>query len=69
MSPGSLKQVLAKNPDVRAVIPVHFAGLPCDMLAIKTIADKAGVVVIEVAHALGATYPKGSELVPALIQV
>jgi perosamine synthetase len=63
MSPGSLKQVLAKNPDVRAVIPVHFAGLPCDMLAIKTIADKAGVVVIEdAAHALGATYPKGQRV-------
>lgn len=63
MSLGSLKQVLAKNPDVRAVIPVHFAGLPCDMLAIKTIADKAGVEVIEdAAHALGATYPKGQRV-------
>ena len=41
----------------RAVIPVHFAGLPCDMPAIQSIAQKHGLVVIEDAcHALGATY-------------
>jgi len=41
----------------RAVIPVHFAGLPCDMPAIQRIAQKFGLVVIEDAcHALGATY-------------
>ena len=63
MSPENLKQTLAKNPDVRAVIPVHFAGLPCGMLAIKSIADKAGVVVVEdAAHALGATYSNGQRV-------
>lgn len=63
MSPDSLKQVMAENPDAQVVIPVHFAGLPCDMLAIKSIADKAGVVVIEdAAHALGATYPNGQRV-------
>jgi len=63
MSLESLKQTLAKNPDVRALMPVHFAGLPCGMLAIKSIADKAGVVVIEdAAHALGATYPNGQRV-------
>jgi len=41
MSPDSFKHALANNPDARAVIPVHFAGLPCDMLAIKSIADQA----------------------------
>ena len=60
MSPGSLKEALSKNPDTRAVVPVHFAGLPCDMPAIKAAADEAGAMVIEdAAHALGAQYPDG----------
>lgn len=63
MFPGSLKDVLAKNPDTRAVVPVHFAGLPCDMPAIKTAADEAGAMVIEdAAHALGAQYPDGKRV-------
>jgi len=41
----------------RAVIPVHFAGLPCDMQAIWRIAKKFNLIVIEDAcHALGAKY-------------
>ncbi len=60
MSPNALKKALADNPDARVVIPVHFAGLPCDMPAIKAAADQAGAVVIEdAAHALGAKYPDG----------
>ena len=63
MSPDILKQVLANNPDVRAIVPVHFAGLPCDMPAIKAIADQADAVVIEdAAHALGAKYPSGQRV-------
>lgn len=60
MSPGSLGEALLRNSDVRAVVPVHFAGLPCDMPAIKAAADGAGAMVIEdAAHALGAQYPDG----------
>lgn len=63
MSPNSLNAVLAKNSNVKAVVPVHFAGLPCDMTAIKTLSDAAGAVVIEdAAHALGATYPNGKRV-------
>ncbi|MFZ3087901.1 MAG: DegT/DnrJ/EryC1/StrS family aminotransferase, partial [Methylotenera sp.] len=63
MSPDALKMALAKNSDARAVIPVHFAGLPCDMPAIKLAADQTGAVVIEdAAHALGATYPDGKRV-------
>lgn len=63
MSPDSLKEALIKNPDVRAVVPVHFAGLPCDMPAIKSAADHAGAAVIEdAAHALGAQYPNGQRV-------
>ena len=60
MSPLSLKEALQKHPNTKAVIPVHFAGLPCDMPAIHTLADTAGALVIEdAAHALGAIYPDG----------
>lgn len=60
MSPLALKAALEKHPNTKAVIPVHFAGLPCDMPVIKSLADAAGAVVIEdAAHALGASYPDG----------
>jgi perosamine synthetase len=46
---------------IKAIIPVHFAGLPCDMRRIKEVADDCGAVVIEDAcHALGAKYENGS---------
>lgn len=41
----------------KAIIPVHFAGLACDMDTINTIAKKHGIKVLEdAAHALPATY-------------
>jgi UDP-4-amino-4,6-dideoxy-N-acetyl-beta-L-altrosamine transaminase len=41
----------------KAILPVHFAGLPCDMPRISNIAKKHGLTVIEDAcHALGAEY-------------
>ena len=63
MSPASLVEALRKYPNTRAVMPVHFAGLPCDMPAIKAASDAAGAVVIEdAAHALGARYPDGQRV-------
>lgn len=60
MSPLALEAALNANSNAKAVIPVHFAGLTCDMSAINYLADKAGAIVIEdAAHALGATYPNG----------
>lgn len=41
----------------KAVLPVHFAGLPADMAEISRVARAKGLVVIEdAAHALGASY-------------
>ncbi len=41
----------------KAIIPVHYAGQPCDMDRIYNIADKHNLIVIEdAAHALGAEY-------------
>ena len=63
MSPIALSEAMVKSQNPRAVVPVHFAGLPCDMRTIKDIADRAGAVVIEdAAHALGATYPDGQRV-------
>ncbi|TAK90677.1 MAG: UDP-4-amino-4,6-dideoxy-N-acetyl-beta-L-altrosamine transaminase [Burkholderiaceae bacterium] len=63
ISPAALAETLARNPDVKAVIPVHYAGLSCDMPAIKSVADRAGAVVIEdAAHALGARYANGQRV-------
>jgi dTDP-4-amino-4,6-dideoxygalactose transaminase len=43
----------AITPRTRAILPVHFAGRPCDMDRIMAIADKHGLVVIEdCAHAI-----------------
>lgn len=63
ISTDALREVFLKNSNIRAVIPVHFAGLPCDMIEIKNLADQAGAIVIEdAAHALGATYPNGKRV-------
>jgi dTDP-4-amino-4,6-dideoxygalactose transaminase len=45
------------TPKTKAIIPVHFAGHPCDMNLITKVADKYNLAVIEdAAHALGAKY-------------
>ena len=53
LDPAALEERCRELGRVKAIIPVHFAGLPCDMAAIKKTADKAGAIVIEDAsHAL-----------------
>lgn len=45
----------------RLLIPVHFAGLPCEMDRISAIAKKHNLYVIEdAAHAIGSQYADGS---------
>lgn len=45
------------TPRTRALMPVHFAGLPCDMNAIWSIAREHRLFTIEdAAHALGSLY-------------
>lgn len=47
----------AITPRTKAIIPVHFAGLPADMDAINEIARKHGLIVVEdCAHAHGAIW-------------
>ena len=44
----------------KAIVCVHYAGLPCDMDELKEIAKEANIALIDdAAHALGATYKGG----------
>lgn len=52
----------AITPKTKAIIPVHFAGRPCDMDALEALAQKYNLSIIEdSAHALGAEY-KGKKI-------
>lgn len=54
ISPGSIRRAI--TPRTRAVVPVHLAGLPCDMEAIGRLAAEHGLFVVEdAAHAAGAS--------------
>lgn len=47
----------AITPRTRVIMPVHYAGLPCDMDAIYALAKKHDLRVVEdCAHAIGAVY-------------
>jgi dTDP-4-amino-4,6-dideoxygalactose transaminase len=55
LSPAELERRITAR--TRAVVPVHLAGRPCDMAAIRSIAERAGIVVLDdAAHALEAWY-------------
>ncbi len=60
IDPHEIKKKITSR--TKAIIPVHFAGHPCDMEEIQAIAKEHNLVVIEdAAHALGAEY-KGSKI-------
>jgi len=55
IDPEEIEKKVTRN--TRAVIPIHFAGYPCDLKEIHHIAKKRNLIVIEDAcHALGAEY-------------
>ena len=55
ISPEEIEKKI--TPNTKAVIPVHYAGQPCDMDAIYGIAEKHNLAVIQdAAHALGSGY-------------
>jgi UDP-4-amino-4,6-dideoxy-N-acetyl-beta-L-altrosamine transaminase len=52
-----LQAARARNLLPKVVIPVDFAGQPCDLAALRALADEYGFRIIEDAsHAIGATY-------------
>jgi perosamine synthetase len=55
LDPASVSANL--GPRVKAIMPVHWGGYPCDMDEINHIAEAHGLAVVEdAAHALGAAY-------------
>ena len=55
INPGNIEAQITDK--TKAIVPVHFAGRPCDMTSIKEIAQKHHLIIIEdAAHALEATY-------------
>ncbi len=55
LDPASVRQRI--TPRTKAIIPVHFSGLACDIEAFDRITSETGVPVIyDAAHAVGAKY-------------
>jgi len=50
------------TPRTRAIVPVHYAGIACDMDAIQAVADRHGLVVIEDAAQAIDSFYKGRAL-------
>jgi len=65
MSPDALSDVFRHNRErnIKAVIPVHFAGQPADIQRIHDLTTSIGAVVIDDAcHALGSSYEYDGKL-------
>lgn len=57
MNPELLRKALETHDNVKAIMPVHFAGQACDMDVILALAKEFDVKVVEdAAHALPTTY-------------
>jgi dTDP-4-amino-4,6-dideoxygalactose transaminase len=55
MDPAAVERVM--TPRTKAIVPVHYAGMPCDLDALRALAEPRGIVIIEdAAHAVGAKY-------------
>lgn len=55
IDPDHVKNLI--TPKTKAIICVHYGGLPCDMDELQEIANSAGIPIIEdAAHAVGASY-------------
>jgi UDP-4-amino-4-deoxy-L-arabinose-oxoglutarate aminotransferase len=55
LDPASIERVLTAK--TKAIVPVHFAGQPCDLDAFQALCEKHGLILIEdAAHAIGTEY-------------
>ena len=54
---------LINQINISTVVPVHYAGMPCDMQRIHEVCKEKKIFIIEdAAHALGATYNSGEKV-------
>jgi len=58
MAPAALGKTLASSPQIKAIIPVHLAGLAHASAEIRTLA-KGRIVIEDAAHAIGGGYACG----------
>ena len=57
INPRLVEEACARDGKIKGIIPVHFAGHPCDMSRLSATAKKHKLTVIEdAAHALGSSY-------------
>ncbi|MBA1443576.1 MAG: DegT/DnrJ/EryC1/StrS family aminotransferase [Chromatiales bacterium] len=62
ISVDQVEDALKNHPQVKAIMPVHFAGQACEMDELQVLAEQYGVRLVEdAAHALPATY-KGRQI-------
>lgn len=57
LDPSSIRKAITKR--TKAILPVHFAGMPCKLDEIKRLCDKFDLMLIEdAAHAAGTIYKR-----------
>ena len=56
IDPELIEKTITKN--TRVILPVHFAGMPCNLSAIRNICDHNIDLIEDAAHAAGATFDK-----------
>ena len=57
IDPVEVESALCHSDDIKAIVPVHFAGQACDMTRIKELAATAGTRIVEdAAHALPCSF-------------
>jgi perosamine synthetase len=62
ISVEKLQEAIGKH-QIKTVVPVHYAGFPCEMGKIFNICQKESIRIIEdAAHALGASYDTGEKI-------
>lgn len=63
MDASALKVSIGLDSNIKAVIPVHYSGFPCDMKSIYETCQANEISIIEdAAHALGAHYESGESV-------
>jgi dTDP-4-amino-4,6-dideoxygalactose transaminase len=56
IDPEKIKEIATQHDNIKAIMPVHFAGQSCEMDAIKELANKYNWKIVEdAAHALPTT--------------
>ena len=64
LDPQEVRKVLKREKNVKAIIPVHFAGQPCRMDEFGKIAEEFNLKIVEDGcHALGGSYIKNNKSV------